>query len=71
MNYLNCMTKMSNMLKSDALFKVLCLCSLQHYPLAQLMRSKQTCSYKFDNEQKHMTTGACTEDHLLVPFSYK
>ncbi|MCJ8743816.1 hypothetical protein PDJAM_G00098600, partial [Pangasius djambal] len=42
-----------------------------HYPLAQLIRSKQTCSYKFDNEQKHMTSGVCTEDHLLVPFSYK
>ncbi|KAK3516813.1 hypothetical protein QTP70_023691, partial [Hemibagrus guttatus] len=42
-----------------------------HYPLAQLIRSKQTCSYKFDNTQKHMTSGVCTEDHLLVPFSYK
>ncbi|XP_053531616.1 apolipoprotein Bb, tandem duplicate 1 isoform X2 [Ictalurus punctatus] len=41
-----------------------------HYPLAQLIRSKQTCSYKFDNKQKHMTSGVCTEDHLLVPFSY-
>ncbi|XP_060722344.1 apolipoprotein Bb, tandem duplicate 1 [Tachysurus vachellii] len=42
-----------------------------HYPLAQLIRSKQTCSYKFDNAQKHMTSGVCTEDHLLVPFSHK
>ncbi|XP_058235125.1 apolipoprotein Bb, tandem duplicate 1 isoform X2 [Hemibagrus wyckioides] len=42
-----------------------------HYPLAQFIRSKQTCSYKFDNTKKHMTSGVCTEDHLLVPFSYK
>ncbi|XP_027021973.2 apolipoprotein Bb, tandem duplicate 1 [Tachysurus fulvidraco] len=42
-----------------------------HYPLSQLIRSKQTCSYKFDNTQKHMTSGVCTEDHLLVPFSHE
>ncbi|XP_053345355.1 apolipoprotein Bb, tandem duplicate 1 [Clarias gariepinus] len=42
-----------------------------HSPLAQLIRSKQTCRYKFDNVQKHMTSGVCTEDHLLLPFSHK
>ncbi|XP_066532856.1 apolipoprotein Bb, tandem duplicate 1 [Hoplias malabaricus] len=42
-----------------------------HYPLAQLFRSKQTCNYIFDNQQKHMTSGVCTDNHLLVPFSYK
>ncbi|XP_050993857.1 apolipoprotein Bb, tandem duplicate 1 [Labeo rohita] len=42
-----------------------------HYPLAQLIRSSQTCNYKFDNAQKHMTSASCTENHMLVPFSYK
>ncbi|KAF5891255.1 apolipoprotein, partial [Clarias magur] len=42
-----------------------------HSPLAPLIRSKQTCRYKFDNVQKHMTSGVCTEDHLLLPFSHK
>ncbi|KAL0164731.1 hypothetical protein M9458_040484, partial [Cirrhinus mrigala] len=41
-----------------------------HYPLAQLIRSSQTCNYKFDNAQKHMTSASCTENHMLVPFSY-
>ncbi|XP_051510342.1 apolipoprotein B-100-like [Myxocyprinus asiaticus] len=49
----------------------LALITGMHYPLAQLIRSSQTCNYKFDNEQKHMTSGACTENHILVPFSYK
>ncbi|XP_072553083.1 apolipoprotein Bb, tandem duplicate 1 [Salminus brasiliensis] len=49
----------------------LALITGMNYPLAQLFRSKQTCSYKFDNQQKHMTSGVCTENHLLVPFSYK
>ncbi|KAI7799514.1 putative apolipoprotein B-100 [Triplophysa rosa] len=43
----------------------------QHCPLAQLIRSTQTCNYKFDSEKHHMTTGVCTERHLLVPFSHK
>ncbi|XP_023270961.1 apolipoprotein B-100-like [Seriola lalandi dorsalis] len=42
-----------------------------HYPLAQLVRSSQTCNYKFDNEKKHMTSGSCTENHILIPFSHK
>ncbi|XP_016105196.1 apolipoprotein B-100 [Sinocyclocheilus grahami] len=42
-----------------------------HHPLAQLIWSNQTCNYKFDNEQHHMTSGSCTEKHVLVPFSYK
>uniref|UniRef100_A0A3B4E7Y6 Vitellogenin domain-containing protein n=1 Tax=Pygocentrus nattereri TaxID=42514 RepID=A0A3B4E7Y6_PYGNA len=49
----------------------LALITGMHYPLAQLFRSKQTCNYKFDNQQKHMTSGDCTETHLLVPFSHK
>ena len=44
---------------------------LQHYPLAQLIRSSQTCQYKFDNDNKHMTSGSCTERHILVPYSHK
>ncbi|XP_026146609.1 LOW QUALITY PROTEIN: apolipoprotein Bb, tandem duplicate 1 [Carassius auratus] len=42
-----------------------------HYPLAKLIESSQTCNYKFDNAQKHMTSASCTEKHMLVPFSYK
>lgn len=44
---------------------------LQHYALAQLVRSSQECNYKFDNENKHMTSGSCTEKHILIPFSHK
>ncbi|KAM4600708.1 apolipoprotein B-100-like [Polymixia lowei] len=49
----------------------LALISGMHYPLAQLVRSSQTCNYKFDNERKHMISGSCTENHILVPFSHK
>uniref|UniRef100_A0A674EI87 Apolipoprotein Bb, tandem duplicate 1 n=1 Tax=Salmo trutta TaxID=8032 RepID=A0A674EI87_SALTR len=49
----------------------LALISGMHYPLAQLIRSSQTCNYKFDNDKKHMISGACTEKHILVPFSHK
>ncbi|XP_035473231.2 apolipoprotein Bb, tandem duplicate 1 [Scophthalmus maximus] len=49
----------------------LALFSGMHYPLAQLVRSSQTCNYKFDNEKKHMTSGSCTENHILIPFSHK
>ncbi|KAM3603472.1 uncharacterized protein V6R79_023045 [Siganus canaliculatus] len=48
----------------------LALISGMHYPLAQLVRSSQTCNYKFDNEKKHMTFGSCTENHILIPFSH-
>ncbi|XP_002665852.3 apolipoprotein B-100 [Danio rerio] len=41
------------------------------HPLAQLIRSNQTCNYKFDKEQEHMTSAICTEKHVLVPFSHK
>ncbi|XP_067274430.1 apolipoprotein B-100 isoform X2 [Pseudorasbora parva] len=41
------------------------------YPLAQLIRSNQTCHYRFNNEQHHMTSGTCTEKHVLVLFSHK
>uniref|UniRef100_A0A667ZJC5 Vitellogenin domain-containing protein n=1 Tax=Myripristis murdjan TaxID=586833 RepID=A0A667ZJC5_9TELE len=49
----------------------LALISGMHYPLAQLVRSSQTCNYKFDNTNKHMTSASCTENHILVPFSHK
>ncbi|CAK6961810.1 apolipoprotein Bb%2C tandem duplicate 1 [Scomber scombrus] len=49
----------------------LALISGMHYPLSQLVRSSQTCNYKFDNEKKHMTSGSCTENHILIPFSHK
>ncbi|KAG7239695.1 hypothetical protein INR49_028631, partial [Caranx melampygus] len=48
----------------------LALISGMHYPLAQLVRSSQTCNYQFDNQKKHMTFGSCTENHILVPFSH-
>ncbi|XP_077567704.1 apolipoprotein Bb, tandem duplicate 1 [Stigmatopora nigra] len=41
------------------------------YPLSKLIRSSQSCNYKFDNEKKHMTSGSCTEKHILIPFSHK
>uniref|UniRef100_I3KBH0 Vitellogenin domain-containing protein n=1 Tax=Oreochromis niloticus TaxID=8128 RepID=I3KBH0_ORENI len=49
----------------------LALITGMHYPLAQLIRSSQSCNYRFDNEKKHMTFGSCTENHILIPFSYK
>uniref|UniRef100_A0A7N6FMC1 Vitellogenin domain-containing protein n=1 Tax=Anabas testudineus TaxID=64144 RepID=A0A7N6FMC1_ANATE len=49
----------------------LALIAGMRYPLAQLVRSSQTCNYKFDNEKKHMTSGSCTENHILIPFSHK
>ncbi|XP_045898204.1 apolipoprotein B-100-like, partial [Micropterus dolomieu] len=48
----------------------LALITGMHYPLAQLLRSSQSCNYKFDNEKKHMTSGSCTENHILIPFSH-
>ncbi|XP_005160686.1 apolipoprotein Bb, tandem duplicate 1 isoform X1 [Danio rerio] len=49
----------------------LALITGMQYPLAQLIRSSQTCNYKFDNDQKHMTSASCSEKHMLLPFSYK
>ncbi|KAM8832924.1 apolipoprotein Bb, tandem duplicate 1 [Spinachia spinachia] len=49
----------------------LALISGMHYPLAQMVRSSQTCNYKFDNVGKHMTSGSCTENHIIIPFSHK
>ncbi|KAK5884332.1 hypothetical protein CesoFtcFv8_018167 [Champsocephalus esox] len=48
----------------------LALISGMHYPLAQLVRSSQACNYKFDNADKHMTSGSCIENHILIPFSH-
>uniref|UniRef100_A0A3Q3G2A5 Apolipoprotein B-100-like n=1 Tax=Labrus bergylta TaxID=56723 RepID=A0A3Q3G2A5_9LABR len=42
-----------------------------NYPLSKLITSTQDCNYKFDNEKKHMTSGSCTEKHILIPFSHK
>uniref|UniRef100_UPI0037E7B4DC apolipoprotein B-100-like n=1 Tax=Semicossyphus pulcher TaxID=241346 RepID=UPI0037E7B4DC len=49
----------------------LALISGMHYPLSKLIRSTQTCNYKFDNENLQMTYGSCTENHILIPFSHK
>uniref|UniRef100_A0A672H2F2 Apolipoprotein B-100-like n=1 Tax=Salarias fasciatus TaxID=181472 RepID=A0A672H2F2_SALFA len=49
----------------------LALISGMHYPLAQLIRSSQICNYRFDNEEKHITSSSCTEKHILIPFSHK
>ncbi|KAM6915035.1 apolipoprotein Bb, tandem duplicate 1 [Xenentodon cancila] len=49
----------------------LALITGMNYPLSKLIRSSQTCNYKFDNEKKHMTSSSCTEDHILIPFSHK
>ncbi|KAM6992517.1 apolipoprotein B-100-like [Tautogolabrus adspersus] len=49
----------------------LALISGMHFPLSKLIRSKQSCNYKFDNEKEHMTSGSCTEKHILIPFSHK
>ncbi|KAL2082439.1 hypothetical protein ACEWY4_022257 [Coilia grayii] len=49
----------------------LALITGMHYPLAQLIKSTQTCNYHFDNAQHHPTGGECIENHILVPFSHK
>ncbi|XP_062407541.1 apolipoprotein B-100-like [Sardina pilchardus] len=49
----------------------LALITGMHYPLAQLIKSTQTCNYKFDNAEHHPVFGECLENHILVPFSHK
>ncbi|KAM6992516.1 apolipoprotein Bb, tandem duplicate 1 [Tautogolabrus adspersus] len=49
----------------------LALIRSMNYPLSKLITSTQACNYKFDNEKKHMTSGSCTEKHILIPFSHK
>ncbi|KAM4521771.1 apolipoprotein B-100-like [Odontesthes bonariensis] len=49
----------------------LALVSGMNYPLSKMISSTQTCNYKFDNQKKHMTSGACTEKHIFLPFSHK
>uniref|UniRef100_A0A3B3RLB7 Vitellogenin domain-containing protein n=1 Tax=Paramormyrops kingsleyae TaxID=1676925 RepID=A0A3B3RLB7_9TELE len=39
----------------------LALMSGLDFPLSQLIRSTQTCSYQFDDKTQHMTTGTCWE----------
>lgn len=43
---------------------------LQHRPLSKLITSTQDCNYQFDNKGKHITTAACTEKHIYLPFSH-
>ncbi|XP_067098265.1 apolipoprotein B-100-like [Osmerus mordax] len=64
------LSRCDNFIPQRAHTSPLALISGMHHPLAQLIRSFQTCNYKFDNENKHMTSGACTENHILVPFSH-
>ncbi|XP_077567723.1 apolipoprotein B-100-like [Stigmatopora nigra] len=49
----------------------LALISGMNYPLSKMIRSHQTCNYKFDEQKKHMTSGACTEKHIFLPLSHK
>ncbi|CAJ1077022.1 apolipoprotein Bb%2C tandem duplicate 1 [Xyrichtys novacula] len=49
----------------------LALLPSMHYPVSKLIKSTQSCNYQFDNEQQHMTSGSCTEKHILIPFSHK
>ncbi|XP_041950313.1 apolipoprotein B-100-like isoform X2 [Alosa sapidissima] len=49
----------------------LALITGMHYPLAQLIKSTQTCNYKFDNAEHHPVFGECLENHILVPFSHR
>ncbi|XP_030627114.1 apolipoprotein B-100 [Chanos chanos] len=49
----------------------LAIISGMQYPLSKLIGSTQTCNYQFDNQKKHMTSGTCTEKHILLPFSYQ
>uniref|UniRef100_A0A8C3ALV4 Vitellogenin domain-containing protein n=1 Tax=Cyclopterus lumpus TaxID=8103 RepID=A0A8C3ALV4_CYCLU len=34
-----------------------------------MISSTQTCTYKFDNQKKHMTIGTCTATHNFLPLS--
>ncbi|KPP70386.1 apolipoprotein B-100-like, partial [Scleropages formosus] len=38
-------------------------------PLSTLIDSMQVCNYTFDKMKKHMTSGACSEKHIFLPFS--
>ncbi|XP_054474008.1 apolipoprotein Bb, tandem duplicate 1 [Anoplopoma fimbria] len=49
----------------------LALISGTQYLLAQMVRSSQICNYKFDKEGKHMISGSCTENHIIIPYSHK
>ncbi|XP_062406579.1 apolipoprotein B-100-like [Sardina pilchardus] len=49
----------------------LALITGMHYPLAQLIKSTQSCNYKFDNALHHPVSGECIENHILMPFSHK
>jgi len=49
----------------------LALISGMHYPLSKMISSSQTCTYKFDNQKKHMTGGTCTEKHIFLPLSHQ
>ncbi|XP_040920076.1 apolipoprotein B-100-like [Toxotes jaculatrix] len=49
----------------------LALITGMNYPLSKMIKSTQTCNYKFDNQKKHMTSGTCTEKHLFLPLSHQ
>nr|XP_023690467.1 apolipoprotein B-100 [Paramormyrops kingsleyae] len=48
----------------------LALISGLNVPLSKLIRSTQTCSYRFENKRKSMTGATCTEKHIFLPFSH-
>uniref|UniRef100_A0AAX7U3W8 Vitellogenin domain-containing protein n=1 Tax=Astatotilapia calliptera TaxID=8154 RepID=A0AAX7U3W8_ASTCA len=49
----------------------LALVSGMKYGLSKLIRSTQSCNYRFDNQKKHMTSGTCTEKHIFLPLSHE
>ncbi|XP_073338944.1 apolipoprotein B-100 isoform X2 [Pagrus major] len=42
-----------------------------HHPMSKLITSTQECNYRFDNKGKHLTSAACTEQHLYLPLSHE
>ncbi|KAG7508735.1 apolipoprotein B-100-like [Solea senegalensis] len=49
----------------------LALISGMNLPLSKMISSSQICSYQFDGQKKHMTSGSCTEKHLFLPLSHQ
>ncbi|XP_048831185.1 apolipoprotein B-100 [Brienomyrus brachyistius] len=48
----------------------LALISGMNVPLSKLIRSTQTCSYRFENKRKSMMEATCMEKHIFLPFSH-
>ncbi|XP_030615071.1 apolipoprotein B-100 [Archocentrus centrarchus] len=42
-----------------------------HSPMSKLITSTQSCSYQFDNRERHITTASCTETHTYLPPSHQ